>query len=105
MGGQLEFFGLWIDQEFDVGHSKAGARGNTTYGSPQLSAETEFTVNSMEVWQVGKVKREGDEDEDEGLEDDDDDVDQVGVILLCYQKGSSQIKLHLADFLFRLSAT
>ncbi|XP_005102865.1 MTOR-associated protein MEAK7 [Aplysia californica] len=66
MGGQLEYFGLWIDQEFDIGHSKAGAKGCTTYGSPQLSGDAEFQVDCLEVWAIGKEKRkDGEEDEDE----------------------------------------
>ncbi|BFZ19623.1 hypothetical protein BsWGS_22662 [Bradybaena similaris] len=65
MGGQFEFFGLWIDQSFDHGHSKASARGCTTYGSPRLSAKEEFEVDCLEVWAVGRKKKEGEEDEEE----------------------------------------
>ncbi|RUS70044.1 hypothetical protein EGW08_022193 [Elysia chlorotica] len=68
MGGQFEYFGLWIDQSFDRGHSKAGERGCTTYGSPQLSEQQDFEIDSIEVWAVGR-KKEGDE------EDDDDDFE------------------------------
>lgn len=78
MGGQFEFFGLWIDQSFDRGHSKASARGCTTYGSPRLSAKEEFEVDCIEVWAVGKKKpKEGEEDE----EDDEETTDgaKVGV--------------------------
>ncbi|KAH9515498.1 MTOR-associated protein meak7 [Bulinus truncatus] len=70
MGGQFEYFGFWIDQSFDKGHSKAGSRGNTTFGSPQLSAQTEFEVDCIEVWAVGRVERKDEEDED-----DDDTAD------------------------------
>ncbi|CAG5124791.1 unnamed protein product, partial [Candidula unifasciata] len=72
MGGQFEFFGLWIDQSFDQGHSKASARGCTTYGSPRLSAREEFEVDCLEVWAVGRKKKaEGEEDDEE----DDEAVD------------------------------
>ncbi|CAL1532322.1 unnamed protein product [Lymnaea stagnalis] len=71
MGGQFEYFGFWIDQSFDKGHSKAGSRGNTTYGSPQLSAQVEFEVDCMEAWAVGRVERKEGEEED----DDDDTAD------------------------------
>ncbi|KAI8759260.1 MTOR-associated protein meak7 [Biomphalaria glabrata] len=71
MGGQFEYFGFWIDQSFDRGHSKAGARGNTTFGSPQLSAHTEFQVDCIEVWAVGRLERkEEDEDDDEDATDE-----------------------------------
>ncbi|GFO16302.1 tld domain-containing protein 1 [Plakobranchus ocellatus] len=73
MGGQFEYFGLWIDQSFDHGHSKAGIKGCTTYGSPQLSEEPEFKIDYIEVWAVGRKKKDN-EDED----DDDDDDDEYG---------------------------
>ncbi|KPP58294.1 hypothetical protein Z043_123894 [Scleropages formosus] len=52
MGGQHNYFGLWLDSDFGRGHSRARPRC-TTYGSPQLSAEEDFTVDSLEVWGVG----------------------------------------------------
>nr|XP_022335964.1 TLD domain-containing protein 1-like [Crassostrea virginica] len=64
MGGQMEYFGLWIDSNFNHGHSKAKPKC-TTYGSPQLSAEPEFEVDVIEVWALGPEKREeGDSDEE-----------------------------------------
>ena len=33
LGGQLDYFGLWIDNSFNHGHSKAVPKC-TTYGSP-----------------------------------------------------------------------
>uniref|UniRef100_A0A3Q4B839 MTOR-associated protein MEAK7 n=1 Tax=Mola mola TaxID=94237 RepID=A0A3Q4B839_MOLML len=53
MGGQHGYFGLWLDSDFGSGHSRARPKC-TTYGSPQLSGEEDFTVDSMEVWAVGK---------------------------------------------------
>uniref|UniRef100_A0A8D2ZDT5 MTOR-associated protein MEAK7 n=1 Tax=Scophthalmus maximus TaxID=52904 RepID=A0A8D2ZDT5_SCOMX len=53
MGGQHGYFGLWLDSDFGRGHSRARPRC-TTYGSPQLSGEEEFTLDSVEVWAVGK---------------------------------------------------
>lgn len=52
MGGQFDFFGLWLDQSFSQGHSKAQPKC-TTFNSPQLSADPHFTVHSIEVWRVG----------------------------------------------------
>lgn len=53
MGGQHDYFGLWLDSDFGRGHSRARPTC-TTYGSPQLSAEEDFSLDSMEVWAVGK---------------------------------------------------
>ncbi|XP_073459858.1 MTOR-associated protein MEAK7-like [Aquarana catesbeiana] len=54
MGGYLGCFGLWIDQNFRNGHSKAKPLC-TTYNSPRLSAREDFTIDCMEVWQVGNI--------------------------------------------------
>uniref|UniRef100_A0A3Q3QJY3 MTOR-associated protein MEAK7 n=1 Tax=Monopterus albus TaxID=43700 RepID=A0A3Q3QJY3_MONAL len=53
MGGQYGYFGLWLDSDFGCGHSRARPKC-TTYGSPQLSGEENFTLDSMEVWAVGR---------------------------------------------------
>lgn len=53
MGGQHGYFGLWLDSDFGKGHSRARPKC-TTYNSPQLSEEEDFTLDSMEVWAVGK---------------------------------------------------
>ncbi|XP_057569561.1 MTOR-associated protein MEAK7 [Hippopotamus amphibius kiboko] len=52
MGGQHNYFGLWIDVDFGKGHSKAKPTC-TTYNSPQLSAQEDFQFEKMEVWAVG----------------------------------------------------
>ncbi|XP_064437263.1 MTOR-associated protein MEAK7 isoform X2 [Mirounga angustirostris] len=52
MGGQHNYFGLWIDVDFGKGHSKAKPKC-TTYNSPQLSARENFGFEKMEVWAVG----------------------------------------------------
>ncbi|XP_024591582.1 TLD domain-containing protein 1 [Neophocaena asiaeorientalis asiaeorientalis] len=54
MGGQHNYFGLWIDVDFGKGHSKAKPTC-TTYNSPQLSAQEDFRFEKMEVWAVGDV--------------------------------------------------
>ncbi|XP_070829239.1 MTOR-associated protein MEAK7 isoform X2 [Chaetodon trifascialis] len=53
MGGQHGYFGMWLDSDFGRGHSRARPKC-TTYGSPQLSGDEDFTLDSMEVWAVGK---------------------------------------------------
>ncbi|XP_017274574.1 MTOR-associated protein MEAK7 [Kryptolebias marmoratus] len=66
MGGQHDYFGLWLDSDFGQGHSRARPKC-TTFGSPQLSADEDFILDSMEVWAVGKPKKPegGDEEEEE----------------------------------------
>lgn len=53
MGGQLNYFGLWLSGNFGQGHSMARPQC-TTYGSPTLSSEEEFQVDTLEVWGVGE---------------------------------------------------
>lgn len=57
MGGQHGYFGLWLDYNFGHGHSRARPRC-TTYGSPQLSADEDFKLDTLEVWGVGKLPEE-----------------------------------------------
>ncbi|XP_036896173.1 MTOR-associated protein MEAK7 [Sturnira hondurensis] len=56
MGGQHNYFGLWIDVDFGRGHSKAKPTC-TTYNSPQLSAQEDFRFEKMEVWAVGETSQ------------------------------------------------
>lgn len=56
MGGQLKYFGLWLDSDFGKGHSKAKPQ-STTFKSPQLSADEEFEIDSLEVWNVGRMRK------------------------------------------------
>ncbi|XP_033491642.1 MTOR-associated protein MEAK7 [Epinephelus lanceolatus] len=65
MGGQHGYFGLWLDSEFGRGHSRARPKC-TTYGSPQLSGEEDFTLDSMEVWAVGKPPEPEEGEEGQG---------------------------------------
>ncbi|XP_060778891.1 MTOR-associated protein MEAK7 isoform X2 [Neoarius graeffei] len=62
MGGQHGYFGLWLDSDFGRGHSRARPRC-TTYGSPQLSGDEDFTVDTVEVWGVGVPPEEQEQDE------------------------------------------
>ena len=52
MGGQLEYFGLWLDSEFGKGHSR-GKPTCTTFGSPPLSASEQFQIDELEAWGIG----------------------------------------------------
>lgn len=57
MGGQHGYFGLWLDFDFGHGHSRARPRC-TTYGSPQLSGDEDFKLDTVEVWGVGQPPEE-----------------------------------------------
>ncbi|KAJ2742833.1 hypothetical protein GGI20_004197 [Coemansia sp. BCRC 34301] len=48
VGGQMGHFGVWIDEGFSRGSSGPTA----TYDSPQLSAQRDFAIGSVEAWIV-----------------------------------------------------
>jgi hypothetical protein len=51
MGGQFEYFGIWLDAEFGKGHCSETC---TTYRNyKMLSATKHFEVDQVEVWAVG----------------------------------------------------
>lgn len=51
MGGQFEYFGIWLDAEFGKGHCSETC---TTYRNyKMLSATKYFEVDHVEVWAVG----------------------------------------------------
>ena len=51
MGGQLDYFGLWIDSEY--GKARC-APSCSSYSSPQLSESEYFHYDHLEAWAVGK---------------------------------------------------
>ncbi|CAG8462574.1 1648_t:CDS:2 [Ambispora gerdemannii] len=59
MGGQLDYFGFWIDSNFITGHSRA-APLSSTYNSPRLSKQEEFKIDQVEVWLVKPTERDPD---------------------------------------------
>ncbi|KAJ1913702.1 hypothetical protein IWQ60_009107 [Tieghemiomyces parasiticus] len=62
MGGQLGYFGLWINADFETGCSQAGP-ACSTYGSPRLSHEEYFRIESIEVWQVRRSPTDSDDED------------------------------------------
>ncbi|KAJ1543723.1 hypothetical protein HK096_008155, partial [Nowakowskiella sp. JEL0078] len=50
-GGQFEYFGLWLNENFATGHSKANPR-SSTYGNLRLSQREEFVLDSVEVYGI-----------------------------------------------------
>lgn len=67
MGGQFDYFGLWLSSDFGEGHSKAEPKCST-YGSSQLSARTQFSFSDLEVWCIGPDPLQRDEDDGETRE-------------------------------------
>ncbi|XP_027861695.1 MTOR-associated protein MEAK7 isoform X1 [Xiphophorus couchianus] len=66
MGGQHDYFGLWLDSDFGRGHSRARPKC-TTYGNPQLSADEDFVLDAVEVWAARNLPTPPeDEEEEEG---------------------------------------
>ncbi|CAH1779277.1 unnamed protein product [Owenia fusiformis] len=59
MGGQFDYWGLWLDGEYGIGESRAEPKC-TTYNSPQLSRQPEFQIDAIEFWAVGPdIEKEG----------------------------------------------
>ena len=58
MGGQLEYFGFWIDHEFGIVKTSPSC---STYQSPQLGG-TEGKIRRLEVFGVGELKIDEDEE-------------------------------------------
>ncbi|KAI7904096.1 TLD-domain-containing protein, partial [Cokeromyces recurvatus] len=66
MGGQFDYAGLWIESDFNQGHSRAGPLC-TTYHSPQLPSLSEnFLIDEIEVWLVRPLEEKDDEETKEG---------------------------------------
>lgn len=54
-GGQLSYFGLYIDADFLGGHSFANPI-SSTFGNPRLSADQDFKLESAEVLLIEKTE-------------------------------------------------
>eukprot|EP00842_Homolaphlyctis_polyrhiza_P004095 jgi/Hompol1/4687/HPOL_003810-RA len=57
VGGQIEFFALWLDAGLDQGSCKARPV-STTFGSPPLSQQEDFTIEHIEVYCLQKVEKD-----------------------------------------------
>jgi len=79
MGGQLDYFGFWIDAEYGRGKSSPTC---TTYGSRKcLSVEPEFLIDRLEVWAVGP-EPENEEESDGRVSILDTDVEGAAMLRL-----------------------
>ena len=50
-GGQLDYFALWIKDDFEHGSCRSEPL-STTYSNPLLSSTPDFEIDSVEVWGV-----------------------------------------------------
>eukprot|EP00045_Choanoeca_perplexa_P013360 m.151267 g.151267 ORF g.151267 m.151267 type:complete len:424 (-) comp16335_c0_seq9:1652-2923(-) len=51
MGGQLDYFALFLNRDLLTGHSKGDP--STTYRNPRLSSQETFKITCLEAWLVG----------------------------------------------------
>lgn len=62
MGGQFDYWGLWIDCEYGIGHSSESCTTFRNYC--QMSAKKNFKIRNIEVWAVGDIPAVDESDED-----------------------------------------
>ncbi|KAJ3090031.1 hypothetical protein HK102_004857 [Quaeritorhiza haematococci] len=60
---KLDYFGLWLDANFETGHSKANPV-STTYSNTRLSNKEEFKIQYVEAWCI--EEKQIDEDSEPG---------------------------------------
>lgn len=74
MGGQMAYWGLWIDSEYGQGECSVSCSTYNNYS--MLSAAKEFKIDSLEVWCVKeKPLDDSDDDEERQLPSSRDDWD------------------------------
>lgn len=52
MGGQFNYWGLWLDSEY--GHGECSESCTTFKNYNQLAASKKFEIRNIEVWAVGE---------------------------------------------------
>lgn len=52
MGGQFNYWGLWLDSEY--GHGQCSETCSTFKNYTQLSVNKHFEIRNIEVWAVGE---------------------------------------------------
>ncbi|KAM7350918.1 MTOR-associated protein MEAK7 isoform 1-T2 [Cochliomyia hominivorax] len=62
MGGQYNYWGLWIDCEYGLGHSSESCTTFKDY--VQLSKRKDFRIRNLEVWGVGDEPKPDESDEE-----------------------------------------
>ncbi|XP_013107693.1 MTOR-associated protein MEAK7 [Stomoxys calcitrans] len=66
MGGQFNYWGLWLDCEYGVGQSCESCTTFKDY--TQLSKRKEFRIRNLEVWGIGDEPKQSDDSDEEGGE-------------------------------------
>uniref|UniRef100_A0A2S2QRF1 MTOR-associated protein MEAK7 n=1 Tax=Sipha flava TaxID=143950 RepID=A0A2S2QRF1_9HEMI len=61
MGGQMGYWGLWIDSEYGIGQSSVSCSTYSDYS--MLSATKDFKIDALEVWCVKEKPKQDDEEE------------------------------------------
>lgn len=61
MGGQMDYWGLWIDSEYGKGQCNVSCSTYSDYS--MLSAVKDFKIDSLEIWCVKEKPKEDDEEE------------------------------------------
>jgi hypothetical protein len=59
MGGQHEYWGLWLDSEYGIGECSESCTTFKNY--IQLAATKNFKIRNLEVWAVGDKPLRDDE--------------------------------------------
>eukprot|EP00041_Stephanoeca_diplocostata_P027830 m.773519 g.773519 ORF g.773519 m.773519 type:complete len:464 (+) comp23253_c0_seq3:556-1947(+) len=65
MGGQFDYFGLFIANTFDQGHCR-GHPLSSTYTNPVLASSSDFKIRDIEVWRVGPPPASDEDENDTG---------------------------------------
>lgn len=73
MGGQMDYWGLWIDSEYGIGQCNVSCSTYSNYS--MLSAIKDFTIDSLEVWCVKEKPKNDDDDENRKLQSNRDGWD------------------------------
>uniref|UniRef100_H2YA60 MTOR-associated protein MEAK7 n=1 Tax=Ciona savignyi TaxID=51511 RepID=H2YA60_CIOSA len=89
LGGQHEYYGLWLSSDFGKGHSKAKPKC-TTYESPQLSCEDTFSIDALEVWGVGDEPIQDEDEEESGTSVIDKNPDAVAILRIAGKERVSE---------------
>lgn len=73
MGGQMDYWGLWLDAEYGIGQSNVSCSTYSDYS--MLSASKDFKIDSLEVWCVKEKPKNDDEEEERRVPSGRDDWD------------------------------
>lgn len=73
MGGQMGYWGLWIDSEYGIGQSSVSCSTYSDYS--MLSATKDFKIDALEVWCVKEKPKQDDEEEERKIPSNKDNWD------------------------------